>query len=54
MEINYPVIGIVIVAAIILIILIVRRNLKDKKTFEQEMYEAELKTEKHNDDEARI
>jgi len=47
MEINYPVAGIVLLAMIILVIFLIRRNRKDEKTFEKEMSESEIKPEKH-------
>ena len=43
---NYLVIGIVSVLVLILIIFLIKRNLKDKKQFEEEAIDSELPAEK--------
>ncbi|NTE00069.1 hypothetical protein G6M26_31620 [Agrobacterium tumefaciens] len=43
---NYPVIGTVSVLVLILIIFLFKRNLKDKKQFEEEVIDSELPAEK--------
>lgn len=50
MEISYPLAGLVLVVVIGLIIFLIRRNRKDKKKFENEMIQSELKPEKHDTD----
>jgi preprotein translocase subunit YajC len=50
MEINYPILGLVVLAVICLIVFLVRRNRKDEKKFEKEMTESEIKPEKHDED----
>ncbi len=50
MEINYPLVGLVLVAVIGLIIFLIRRNRKDKKKYENEMIQSDLKPEKHDTD----
>ncbi|SDZ97904.1 FeoB-associated Cys-rich membrane protein [Pedobacter hartonius] len=50
MNINYPIAGIVLLAMILLVFFLIRRNRKDEKTFEKEMSESELKSEKHKED----
>ncbi|MEO3408082.1 hypothetical protein AAFN85_29480 [Mucilaginibacter sp. CAU 1740] len=47
MQINYPVVGLVIVAIIILVVWIVKTNMRDEKDFEQEIIESELKPKEH-------
>lgn len=49
MEINYPLIAAVALAAILLLVFLIRRNQKDKKDFEQEFKKSELDPEKHSD-----
>lgn len=48
MEINYPIAVLVLVAVAGLIIFLFRRNRKDKKKFEKETIQSELKPEKHD------
>ena len=43
---NYLVIGVVSVLVLILIIFLIKRNLKDKKQFEEEVLDAEMPVEK--------
>jgi hypothetical protein len=47
MQINYPVVGLVIVAIIILVVWIIKTNMRDEKDFEQEIIESELKPKEH-------
>lgn len=50
MERNSFVEGLVIVVVFLLIIFLINRNRKDRKKFEQEMNQSEIKPEKHEDD----
>lgn len=52
MDINYLVIGLVLVAVFALIIYLIRRNSKDRRKLEKDIARAELKPDKHNEDEA--
>ncbi|PWK75902.1 hypothetical protein LX99_03635 [Mucilaginibacter oryzae] len=47
-QINYPLIIIVVIAAVILLVWMIRRNLKDEKDYEKETMQSEIKPEKHN------
>ena len=47
MQINYPVVGLVIIALIVLIVWIIKTNLKDEKDFEQRIIGSELKPKEH-------
>lgn len=50
MEVNYPIVGLVLIAAIGLIVFLIRRNRKDKKKYEREVIQSEIKPEKHDTD----
>jgi len=50
MEINYPIVVLVLIAVGGLIIYLIRKNRKDKKKFEKETIQSELKPEKHDSD----
>lgn len=54
MTINYPLLGIFLLAVIILIVFLLRRNRKDEQKFEKQMNQSELNPEKHDDDEVHI
>jgi preprotein translocase subunit YajC len=54
MEINYLIIAIVVVIAIWLIIFMIRRNQKDKKNFEKQFAQSELKPDKHQDEREKL
>lgn len=47
MDVNYEIAGLVLLAVILLIIFLIRRNQKDKKDFEKEMSESEITPDKH-------
>jgi hypothetical protein len=47
MQINYFIIGTVITLLIVLMIWIVKTNLKDKKSFERQIIDRELKPREH-------
>ena len=49
MAINYPIVGAVVLAVILLIIFLIRRNQKDEKKFERDMIDSEIKPDKHKD-----
>ncbi len=49
MAINYPIAGLVLLAVILLIIFLIRKNQKDKKKFEKDFMQSELKPDKHED-----
>ncbi len=51
MEMNYIIVGFVVVAVIVLIIWLMRKNQKDEKNFEQTVNASELNPEKHKEDE---
>lgn len=46
---NYLMVGVAVVAAVALIIWLVRRNFIDKKDFEQELIDSEIKPEDDKD-----
>jgi hypothetical protein len=50
MEMNYLIVAAVAVVVIILIVWIIRRNQKDKKKFESEIINSEVKPEAHKED----
>lgn len=50
MEINYLIIALVVLAAVVFIIWLIRRNMKDKKEFEKDSIQSDLKPEKHDGD----
>jgi len=49
MNINYPILTVVLLIVAALIIFIIRRNRKDQKDYEKESNQSELKPEKHDD-----
>lgn len=54
MNINFPIVGLVIAAAVILIIFLIRRNFKDGKKFEKELNKLDEPTEKHDSGESSL
>jgi len=50
MEMNYLIVAVVLLLVVILIVWIIRRNQKDKKKFEKEIINSELKPESHKED----
>jgi hypothetical protein len=54
MEINYWWAVIILLGAALLLFWLVKRNLKDKKKFEQETIQAEIKPEKHDQGEDSV
>lgn len=50
MDINYLIIGLVVLAAIVFVIWLVRRNMKDKGKFEEDIIKSDLKPDKHDGD----
>lgn len=54
MEINYSIVGLILLVTIFLIIFLIRKNKKDKKKLESDLNQSELKPEKHGDDQAQI
>jgi len=50
MDINYWWVGLTLLAMILLISWLIRRNQKDKKTYEKEIMQSEIKPEKHDDE----
>jgi len=52
MDINYLIAGLVLIAVVVLLAYLIRRNSKDRKKMESDMAKAELKPDKHNEDEA--
>lgn len=51
-DINYLVTGLVFIAVVALIVYLIRRNSKDRRKLEKDITRAELKLDKHNEDEA--
>ena len=49
MEIDYTLVGVILLAFVILIIYLVIRNRKDEKKFEKDMSKSELRPEKHKE-----
>jgi len=49
MEINYPIVGVILLIAFLLIIFLIRRNKKDQKAFEKNVNESEIEPEQHKD-----
>ena len=47
MQINYPIAILIVVAAIIFVILLIRRNQKDEKNFERDVTKSEIKPEEY-------
>lgn len=54
MEINYLIVGIVVVIAISLLVFMIRRNQKDQKKFEKDFNQSELEPDKHRDEEEKL
>lgn len=52
MDINYLVAGLVLLAVVVLLAFLIRRNSKDKRKMERDMSRSELKPDKHSEDEA--
>ena len=50
MEVNYFIVVLVLLAAILFILWFIKRNRKDKKEFEKEINQKELTPEKHDED----
>ncbi len=50
MDINIPLAALVIVAALVLVGWLIKRNLKDEKEFEKSLNESESKPEMHEDE----
>ncbi len=51
MEINYLIVGLVLLGVIVLIVWLVRRNLKDKKELERKLNLFDLQPDKHDEGE---
>ncbi len=49
MEINYSIIGLIILVVVVLVIFLIRRNHKDEKDFEKNLNQSEIKPEEHKD-----
>ena len=50
MEMNYLIVGAVLLLVIIFLVWVIRRNYKDKKKFEKEIINSELQPEAHKED----
>ena len=50
MKVDYALVSVVILAVILLIIWIIRRNIKDRKKYERDSIQSEIKPEKHDSD----
>ncbi len=51
MEINYSVIGIVVLIIVVLVILFIRKNKSDREKLEQKLNQSDITTDKHKEDE---
>ena len=49
--INYTILGIVLILIILFVIFIIRRNNKDRKSFERDLNKSEMEPEQHSDNE---
>ena len=49
MEINYSIVGLVLIIAVAIIIILIRRNKKDQKNFEKSVNKSEIQPEEHKD-----
>ncbi|WP_407426520.1 FeoB-associated Cys-rich membrane protein [Arcticibacter sp.] len=52
MDIHYLTAGLVLIAVLALVVYLIRRNSKDRRKLQKDITRAELKPDKHNDDEA--
>lgn len=50
MELNYPIIGLILLAAFILLLYLIRRNRKDEREFEKDFTKGEIEPEEHKED----
>lgn len=48
MDINYTIVGAVVILTVLLIIFLIRRNRKDEKDYEKEVGESEIKADQHD------
>lgn len=51
MNINYAVLGLIFLLIILLLIFVIRRNQKDRKSFERDLNRSEMEPEQHSDNE---
>ncbi len=49
MEFNYPIVGVILLIAVLIIFALIRRNKKDQKNFEKSINESEMEPEQHKD-----
>ncbi len=54
MEINYTLLGIILILSILLIIFLIWKNRKDQKEYEQQKFRSEIEPPKHRDPETKI
>lgn len=50
MEINYPLIALFLILVVILLVFLIKRNLKDKKKLEQDLNQSSMEPEAHKED----
>jgi hypothetical protein len=50
MEINYPVIALFLIIVAVLLVFLIRRNLKDKEKLEQDLNQSSIEPEAHKED----
>jgi preprotein translocase subunit YajC len=50
MEIDYPLIALFLIIVAVLLIFLIRRNLKDKKKLEQDLNQSSLEPDSHKED----
>jgi len=51
MELNFGTIALIVLIALLVLFLLIWRNQKDKKKFEQDTIQSETKPERHNENE---
>lgn len=54
METNFMVIGLIFLLVLCLIVYLISRNKKDRKKFEQDLNQSEMKPEQHEDEKERL
>jgi hypothetical protein len=50
MEVGYFFAGLVLIAVVVLIVYLIRRNRKDERNFESDLNRSELKPDKHDEE----
>lgn len=50
MDVNYIIVAVILLVVVLLVIFLIRKNQKDKREFEKEVIDSEIKPEKHEGD----